>query len=501
MTSSLNIPFDNQYIRIADTLFSEQLPTPVKQPELIRLNQSLAKLLGIDPEQLRTREGVEVLAGNRIAKGSEPVATVYAGHQFGHWNPQLGDGRAILLGEVVGTDGLRYDIQLKGAGITPYSRSGDGRSPLGPVLREYIISEAMAAFGVPTTRALAAVASNEKVYRDEILPGAVLTRVARSHIRVGTFQFFSARGDTDTIQKLADHVIARHYPEIISMENSSANSNVYLRLLQSVISRQAVLMAQWLSLGFIHGVMNTDNMLVSGETVDYGPCAFMEAYHSGTVFSSIDQQGRYAYGNQPNIASWNLAWLGQSLLPLIDSDEKAAIEKIKSALDQFATQFQQQYRQRMCAKIGLIDASDDDVAQLETFLSLMHQHQVDFTLGFRVLSDYLESDEPTDGSVAQLYPLPNEFNKWLAQWRERFNLSDVASIESIRQQLNSVNPVFIPRNHRVEQVISAANKGDFFPFHHLVDLLDDPFTFDPDNASFALPATPEEEVLRTFCGT
>lgn len=492
---AVTIPFDNTYLHVSEALFSKQLPTPVKQPGLIRVNEALATLLSLDLEELRSPDGVAVLAGNLIPEGAEPIATVYAGHQFGSWNPQLGDGRAVLLGEVIGCDGQRYDIQLKGSGDTPYSRMGDGRSPLGPVLREYILSEAMAALGVPTTRSLAAVTTGERVVRDALLPGAILTRVAKSHIRVGTFQYFSGQKDTDTLKLLADHVIERHYP------TAAAADDPYLDMFKQIVTAQAELIAHWQSIGFIHGVMNTDNMLVSGETVDYGPCAFMEAFHPGTVFSSIDQQGRYAYSNQPAIGHWNLACLAQALLPLFDGSEVAAVKKAENALEGFKAQYEQAFTTRMGAKIG-ISVMDDAAVQLVTeLLELMRKQDVDFTLGFRVLADYLTAED--SGELKQLYPLPEAFQPWLKAWRQILKLDqmDETEIAGIHQQMLSTNPVFIPRNHQVERAIQAGNQGDFEPFNQLVDLLASPFDYDPSKSDYALPATPDQRVLRTFCGT
>ncbi|TNE82759.1 MAG: YdiU family protein [Gammaproteobacteria bacterium] len=505
MKPVVRIPFDNTYLRVADTLFARQLPTPVKQPGLIRINEALAEALSIDPKQLASAEGIAVLAGNMIPDGADPIATVYAGHQFGGWNPQLGDGRAILLGEVIGKDGCRYDLQLKGAGVTPFSRMGDGRSPLGPVLREYIVSEAMAALGVPTTRSLAAVSTGERVVRDEFLPGAILTRVARSHIRVGTFQYLAAREDFDSLKRLADHVIARHYPDAAQADNP------YASLLSQVIAAQASLIAHWQSIGFIHGVMNTDNMLISGETVDYGPCAFMENYDPATVFSSIDHGGRYAYRNQPAIAQWNLAWLAQSLLPLIDADEATSVKLAQAALDDFTGQYLEHYRRRMCAKIG-IDLPDDAANELvEELLSLMTEYRVDFTLGFRVLADWLAwGGQPGNGvnsaeeiAAASLYPLPTVFQGWLQRWQQLLGLSQLeeAGRAAIRSRMLACNPVFIPRNHQVEWAIEAGNGGDFEPFNRLVEVLAKPFEYDPANRDYAMPAAPEQRVTRTFCGT
>jgi len=502
MKHVVQIPFDNTYRQLTESLYASQLPTPVAKPGLIRVNTALAEALGIDPQQLVSEEGIAVLAGNVIPEGAEPIATVYAGHQFGNWNPQLGDGRAILLGEVVGTDGCRYDLQLKGAGTTPFSRMGDGRSPLGPVLREYIVSEAMAALGVPTTRSLAAVTTGEKVIREKVLPGAILTRVARSHIRVGTFQYFAARQDFDTMEQLADHVIARHYPE------AGQAGNPYYSLLCSVINAQADLVAHWQSIGFIHGVMNTDNVLICGETVDYGPCAFMEHYDPTTVFSSIDHSGRYAYRNQPAIAQWNLACLAQALLPLIDSDEERAVKQAQAALEQFNDLYQQSYQRRMCAKIGVVVVTGDANQLVTELLSLMGKHQVDFTLGFRVLSDWLDWDGL---AVAEnsLYSLPEDFHGWINDWQQYLGIGaaeDAASenrqkITDVRNRMLACNPVYIPRNHQVERAIDAAYDGDFEVFHQLVDVLAKPFVFDPDKAEYAMPATPEQSVFQTFCGT
>src|SRR5438067_1379326 len=373
--------FDNSYARLPDRFFSRLQPTPVVAPRLIRLNKKLAWDLELDPEKLIAPDGVEILAGNRLPKGGEPLAMAYAGHQFGGFVPQLGDGRAILLGEVIDRDGVRRDIQLKGSGPTPFSRSGDGRAALGPVLREYIVSEAMAALGIPTTRALAAVATGEPVWRETPLPGAVLTRVASSHIRVGTFQFFAAQGDLDAIRRLADHVIARHYPEAVD------SANRYRTLLDLVVSRQAALVARWLLVGFIHGVMNTDNMSVAGETIDYGPCAFMDAYHPGTVFSSIDEMGRYAYSNQPRIAQWNLARFAECLLPLLATGDDAGLAQAQQAIEAFVTHFETAYTSGLRRKLGLHEERPGDVELAQDLLDRMAQNQADFTLTFRRLSD------------------------------------------------------------------------------------------------------------------
>lgn len=491
-SSAVSIPFDNRYIQVADTLFTKQLPHPVKHPNLIRLNDDLATFLSIDPAQLQCVEGVEILAGNRIAKGSEPIATAYAGHQFGHWNPQLGDGRAVLLGELIGADGLHYEVQLKGAGPTPYSRGGDGRSPLGPVLREYIVSEAMTALGIPSTRSLAAVSTGESVMREDMLPGGILTRVARSHIRVGTFQFFAAQEDWNSVRCLADHVIERHYPTV------KVADNVYLALLSAVIQAQVELVARWQSIGFIHGVMNTDNMLVSGETVDYGPCAFMDSYHPRRVYSSIDRKGRYAYGNQPAIAHWNLSWLAQSLLPLIDENEDKATALIQQTLEDFFDQYQQCYRSLMAEKIGFDTASDKANERVTELLALMTEHELDFTLVFAGLADYLDEDEAAD-SLASLYPFPAVLQPWLQSWRQL--LLENGDIAASQRSMRRTNPVYIPRNHLIEEVIQAANGGDFSLFHNLVDRLSSPYDYDAEQQMYALPPRPEQVVARTFCGT
>src|ERR1700674_2372934 len=353
---TVHFPFQNTYAALPAGFFARVAPTPVASPRLIKLNRPLAVHLGLDPDRLSSPEGTEILAGKRLPDGADPIAMAYAGHQFGHFVPQLGDGRAILLGEVIDKDGVRRDIQLKGSGPTPFSRRGDGRAALGPVLREYVVSEAMAALGIPTTRALAAVTTGEPVWRETSLPGAVLTRVASSHIRVGTFQFFAARGDLDAIRRLADYVIARHYPEAVDAANR------YRTLLDLVISRQAALIAKWLLVGFIHGVMNTDNMSIAGESIDYGPCAFMDVYHPGTVYSSIDNMGRYAYGNQPRIAQWNLARLAETLLPLLAEDKDTAVKEAQQAIDAFATGFETAYAAGLSRKLGLFQPRPDDLS-------------------------------------------------------------------------------------------------------------------------------------------
>ncbi len=472
------IPFDNSYARLPDRFYTRLHPTPVSAPSLIKVNHGLAQRLGIEPALWETPDMIAALAGNAVPDGAEPLAQVYAGHQFGGWSPQLGDGRALLLGEIVAPDGARFDIQLKGAGPTPYSRMGDGRAPLGPVLREYIVSEAMFALGVPTTRSLAAIATGDAVYREAPEPGAVQTRVAASHVRVGTFQFFAAREDTDALQLLTDHVIARHYPDAADAQDQA------LALLQGVIARQAALLAKWMSLGFIHGVMNTDNMTISGETIDYGPCAFMDTYHPMTVFSSIDQGGRYAYANQPRIAQWNLACLAQALLPLLQGDEDARLTAAQEAVNGYSDLFQAAWLTEMRAKLGLDGQEEGDAELIEMLLSLMSEAGADFTLTFRGLADGLARLQFTN---------PEGFDHWRATWQARGGCEGPA--------LQRVNPAFIPRNHRVEAAIAAGLNGDFAPFEELVSVLSAPFDEQPKHAAFARPPDPEERVLRTFCGT
>ena len=489
-------PFDNSYARDLPGFYAPATPTPVTAPGLVKVNAPLAEELGLDPEALATPHAVEMFAGQHVPEGAEPIALAYAGHQFGQFTPQLGDGRAILLGEVVDRAGRRRDIQLKGSGPTPFSRRGDGRAALGPVLREYIVSEAMAALGIPTTRALAAVTTGEPVLRDRPLPGAVLARVAASHIRIGTFQFFAARKATDAVRQLADYTIARHYPEL------AGASEPYLALLNGVIGRQAALVARWLLVGFIHGVMNTDNMSVSGETIDYGPCAFMDAYDPETVFSSIDQMGRYAYGNQPDIAHWNLARLAECLIPLLGEDKEAAIAAANGALKDFPARFRAAYHSGLVAKIGLAApdgvASEEDTTLALELLSVMAASKADFTLTFRRLGALAE-DAEAGGPVRDLFLDREAFDAWAERWRERLAATGRDGAAT-RAAMDRVNPLFIPRNHLVEQVIAAATEGDFTPFETLNTVLAHPFEEQPAFAAYAgLP--PSMEGYQTFCGT
>ena len=495
-TTDVFFPFDNSYARLPDRFFARLNPEPVSAPRLIRVNEDLAHLLQLDPGQLASPEGIEVLAGNRVPKGSDPLAMAYAGHQFGNWVPQLGDGRAILLGEVVGRDGIRRDIQLKGSGRTPFSRMGDGRAVLGPILREYIVAEGMAALGIPTTRALAAVLTGEKVAREKFLPGAVLTRVAQSHIRVGTFQFFAARRDDDALRLLADHVIERHYPDAANAERP------YLALLANVIARQAELVARWQLIGFIHGVMNTDNMSIAGETIDYGPCAFMDTYHPATVYSSIDQMGRYAYANQPAIAHWNLAVLAQCLLPLLDADQERAIEQAQEIIDIFPGLYDEAYLTGLRAKLGLREKRDGDKELADDLLKRMAENEADYALTFRRLSD-AATLQPTeaDAAVRELFKDTNAFDEWAQVWRKR--LAQEQHGEHERQaSMRAVNPAFIPRNHLVAEVIEAAeDREDFRPFEELMSVLATPFEDKPDRERYTLPPQPGQVVRQTFCGT
>jgi serine/tyrosine/threonine adenylyltransferase len=491
---TVHFPFQNTYAALPANFFARVAPTPVTSPRLIKLNRPLAIHLGLDPDRLDSPEGTEILAGKSIPAGADPIAMAYAGHQFGHFVPQLGDGRAILLGEVIDADGVRRDIQLKGSGPTPFSRRGDGRAALGPVLREYIVSEAMAALGIPTTRSLAAVMTGENVLRETVLPGAVLTRVASSHIRVGTFQYFAARNDTEGVRRLADHVIGRHYPQAAGTEHP------YHALLDGVIARQAELVARWLLVGFIHGVMNTDNTSISGETIDYGPCAFMDHYDPATVFSSIDEMGRYAYANQARIALWNLTRFAECLLPLLSDDQDKAIEQAQSALGNFVEKFDTAYQSGLRRKLGLFTARDDDRVLAQDLLDAMAKNQADFTLTFRRLCN-AALDPAHDGEARNLFADPAAYDEWAVRWRQR--TSEEQQDPAARQAaMRSVNPAFIPRNHRVEAVIEAAvNRDDFAPFEQLLVVLSKPYEDQPAFAAYADPPQPEQRVLQTFCGT
>jgi uncharacterized protein YdiU (UPF0061 family) len=491
---TFNVPFDNSYARLPERFYARVRPTSAVEPKLIRLNRTLAAELGIAPEWLARTEGIEFLSGKKVVEGSDPIALAYAGHQFGNFVPQLGDGRAILLGEVVDRSGDRRDLHLKGSGRTPFSRGGDGYAALGPVLREYVVSEAMHALGIPTTRALAASTTGQMVMRETILPGASIVRVASSHIRVGTFQFFAARGDTEALQLLADHVIARHYPEAAAAERP------YRALLDAVIAAQARLIAAWLGVGFIHGVMNTDNMSVAGETIDYGPCAFMDEYDPTTVFSSIDRMGRYAYGNQPQIALWNLTRFAETLLPLLHDDQDEAIADAEAALAMFGPLFQSEYIGIFRKKLGLIQEGEEDSALIAALLAAMTENRVDFTNFFRLLADAQQPGAAAE-PARSLFIDPTAFDAWAERWRNR--LAQEPQDEPARSlRMGEANPAFIPRNHRVEAMIRAAvDHQDFGPFEELLAVLSRPFDDQPDFAHYTEPPAEEERVRATFCGT
>jgi uncharacterized protein YdiU (UPF0061 family) len=485
--------FDNTYARLPDRFYARVSPTKVREPRVVKINRLLAELLGLDPEKLDAPTIAAMLAGNTLPDGSEPIALAYAGHQFGGFVPQLGDGRAILLGEVVGVDGKRRDIQLKGAGRTPFSRGGDGRAALGPVLREYVVSEAMAALGVPTTRALAAVTTGEPVLRDEVLPGAVLTRVAASHIRVGTFEFFAARRDRDAMSTLATYALSRHYPE-------AGRGNDALLLLERVVDAQANLVARWLGVGFVHGVMNTDNTSISGETIDYGPCAFLDEYDPNKKFSSIDSGGRYAFANQPRIMLWNLTRLAEALLPLLADDEEDAVRLAKERLERFPARFEAAHARVLRAKLGLLREEEDDAVLAADLLERLAASGVDYTDFYRRLAASA-ADPANDAEVAALFAEPGAFHHWAESWRRRLAKED-GTPEARASAMRLVNPAFIPRNHRIEQMIDAAvHRADFAPFETLVEVLGKPYEDQPEFAYLAEPPRIEERVRRTFCGT
>jgi serine/tyrosine/threonine adenylyltransferase len=482
------------YASLPERFFARVRPTPVAAPRLIRLNHALASDLDLDLSGLDAPGLAKLFSGNALPPGSVPIAMVYAGHQFGHFVAQLGDGRAILIGEMRDRAGVPRDIQLKGCGRTPYSRGGDGRAALGPVLREYLISEAMHVLGIPATRSLAAVTTGESVQRETMLPGAILTRVAASHVRVGTFEYFAARGDVAGTKILADYVIDRHYP-LCAHEKSP-----YLALLQQVVSRQAALIARWMNVGFIHGVMNTDNMAVSGETIDFGPCAFMDSFDPATVFSSIDAHGRYAYANQPNAALWNLARFAETLLPLIDADTQRAIAAATEAIATFETIFNDCWLDGMRCKLGLSTSEQGDRQLAEDLLKAMHRDQADFTLSFRALCA-AAGDDQGDGPVRAQFLNALDYDEWAQRWRARMSRESV-TLESRAESMRQANPAYIPRNHRVEQVIVAAvERGDFRPFEEFSQVLAAPYVERAAYASYADAPQPQERVLQTFCGT
>lgn len=484
--------FQHTYRSLPGQLHVQVSPTPVADPRLVVLNRSLASQLGLEPEVLEP-QAAAILSGNQLPEDAAPIAMAYAGHQFGVFVPQLGDGRAILLGEIRGHDGVLRDIQLKGAGLTPFSRNGDGRAVVGPMLREYLVSEAMHALGIPTTRSLAVVTTGERVYRDAPLPGAVLTRVAASHVRVGTFQYCAARGDHEGLAALLDYVIARHYPEARDAERPA------LALLEAVVDRQSALVASWMTVGFIHGVMNTDNMALSGETIDYGPCAFMDHYDAQTVFSSIDQRGRYAYANQPAIAQWNLARLAETLLPLIDPDVDRAIRLATAVIEPLMERFDARVLAAMRRKLGLATGLETDGALIRDLLTAMQASHADFTLTFRRLADLAENFDEWP-RVRELFSPTSDIDRWLAAWQARLARDPQTPAERA-SGMRAVSPAFIPRNHRVESALNAAEQGQYRPFRELLEVLQHPYDDQPSRSEYARPPEASERVLQTFCGT
>ncbi|MDW0113293.1 YdiU family protein [Sporosarcina saromensis] len=476
--------FDNSYTRLPDVFYATVLPEKAPSPALIICNDALAKSIGLHVDALQSEQGIDELAGNKIPDGAHPIAQAYAGHQFGHFT-MLGDGRAVLLGEQLTPTGERLDIQLKGGGPTPFSRGGDGRAGLGPMLREYIMSEAMHGLGIPTTRSLAVVVTGSPVYREEILAGAVLTRVAASHIRVGTFQYAAARQVVEDLQALADYTIERHYPTVASQ------ANPYVAFFEEVMDRQAQLLAKWQCVGFIHGVMNTDNMAVSGETIDYGPCAFMDTYDPATVFSSIDRQSRYAFGNQPGIAEWNLARFAETLLPLFDTDTEKAVGIAEQLLSQFGERFHHHWLAGMRNKLGLFNEEQADGQLIKELLQLMQAHKADFTNTFRAL---------TLGEFSELQMASSEeFKTWHSRWKER-RARQEQSEEAVLQLMKNNNPNIIPRNHRMEEALDAATKGDLSVMEHFLAALKNPYAYTEDQKPYIQPADPETPYF-TYCGT
>lgn len=484
-TIGIGFNFENTYVNLPEMFFTKKGPSHVKAPNLVKLNNSLAKELGLNIDALQSNEGIEILSGNKIPEGSIPLAQAYAGHQFGHFT-LLGDGRALLLGEHITPKGERFDIQLKGSGRTPYSRGGDGKAALGPMLREYIISEAMHALNVPTTRSLAVTKTGEAVIRETYLKGAVLTRIASSHIRVGTFQYARNWGTVEDVKKLADYTLKRHYKEIENEENP------YLSLLKGVIKRQAELIAKWQLVGFIHGVMNTDNMTISGETIDYGPCAFMDTYDPETAFSSIDINGRYAYKNQPNMAVWNLARFAETLLPLLSTDKDEAIKLAEDALSDFSEIFENNWISGMRAKLGIFNEEVSDEELIKNILSIMQKYKADYTNTFRSLT--LGDLDNTEIFTSE------EFKEWYKMWQERLSRQDESN-ELSKNLMKSSNPAVIPRNHRVEEALEAAENGDYGVMDKLLDALINPFEYSKDQEEYAKLPKPSSCRYKTYCGT
>ncbi|PMJ91721.1 protein adenylyltransferase SelO [Vibrio sp. 10N.261.55.A7] len=489
--SSVTIPFDNSYFKELPGFYQPQDAEPAPEPSLIKFNYALAQSLNIEAESATDQQLAEIFSGTLSLEGSNSLAQAYAGHQFGSYNPQLGDGRAVLLGEVISKNGHRRDIQLKGSGRTPFSRSGDGKAAIGPVLREYLVSEAMHALNVPTTRGLAAVTTGEQIWRNQAAIGAIVTRTAASHIRVGTFQFFAANEELDKVQQLADYVIERHYPA------AKESDNRYLTLLKLICENQAKLVSKWQLLGFIHGVMNTDNTTISGETIDYGPCAFMDSYDPDTVFSSIDSQGRYAYRNQPHIAQWNLARLAETLLPLIAENEEESVELATNTLHEFMAHYQGLWMAGMRAKLGITNQEDGDNELIQELFALLNEQHVDFTLFFRSLSAVVLGNE---NDTHALFSQPEGWNAWNEKWQQRLERDPMSDSERATL-MNTHNPVYIPRNHKVEEMIAAAEQNNYEPFERMLKVLENPFEVQPDCEEYAHPAPNNFGPYRTFCGT
>lgn len=489
----------NSYAKLPTEFYTASTPSHAGSPRWILRNEPLAQELGLNTELFETQESLQTLSGNRVPPGATPIAQAYAGHQFGYFNPQLGDGRAILLGELRGADGALYDVQLKGAGVTAYSRNGDGRSAIGPVIREFIVSEAMHCLGVSTTRSLAAIATGDTVWRNGPVPGGVLTRIAASHVRVGTFEYFASRRQEEHCKQLAYWVIDRHYPHL------REDPTPIKSLLLQVASRQAELVAHWMSVGFIHGVMNTDNSSISGQTIDYGPCAFMDEYRFAKVFSSIDSGGRYAYGNQPHIGAWNTMCLGQALLPLLTREAGSGEESIQDAIDHFAQRYETSWRERFSRKLGIQGKPEAEDAQLiESLLSMLEADEVDFTIAFRTLTDAMTTEPGVStglGAFQQLFPSQqSNCELWLNRWQKRANPQG-SSRQAIYDLMRVSNPVYIPRNHQIARVIDAAERGDFAPAETMHRAMGTPYERRPEIAEFAEPPAVEERVRRTFCGT
>ena len=492
--SSALFNFKNTYSSLPKKFYRKVIPSKVSEPNLIKLNEELVEELGLDKNDLSSKTGIDVLSGNLVPHGADPLAMAYAGHQFGSWVPVLGDGRALLLGEIISPSKIRYDIQLKGSGPTPFSRGGDGKAVLGPILREYIMSESMHALGIPTTRALSAILTGETIFRELPMPGAILTRVSKSHVRIGTFEYFFARDDRESVCSLADYIINRHYPEAFK------SSNPYKQLLVSVTINQAELIAKWMLFGFIHGVMNTDNMQIAGETIDYGPCAFLDDYDPKKVFSSIDHGGRYSFGNQPMIAQWNLACFAQTILFLLDQSKDSAHQQAKEIIDSFPSIYQEKLNLGILKKLGLTTKMHNDIKLVKDLLSIMADGKADFTLTFRRLCEVSNTNSESDEPVRSLFSIPQVFDKWVKQWRKRL-LSENNNEHERKSKMKAVNPAFIPRNHLVEKVINNALNQDFKFFELLLDVLKNPFRSQPQYKELMESPLPHQEIHQTFCGT